>query len=290
MFGYTRNSRFGATKNPLGPVTVGGSSGGEAAAIASGCSALGVGTDFGGSVRWPAHCTGTVALRPTAGRVAGTGQLPCPSLREPLIGNETTFQGRLQIVGPLARSAHDLELALHVMAGPDGIDPFAVPAPLAWSRRPPERVTVWEGPASPMVRDDVRSVGPRGRGDHRLGRGGGERGGAGDARSRGDPLLRAARDRRAPGRPSTGRGAGGRGRRGRARGHRRRGAERRAPAGRRPVVGRARPPARGVPGLPRTLAGAADAGGHGAAVRRVGPGPRGRPGAGHVGRAGRPTG
>ena len=67
MFRYTRNSLFGGTRNPLGPVTVGGSSGGEAAAIASGCSALGVGTDFGGSVRWPAHCTGILALRPTAG-------------------------------------------------------------------------------------------------------------------------------------------------------------------------------------------------------------------------------
>ena len=158
MFGYTRNSRFGETKNPLGPVTVGGSSGGEAAAIASGCSALGVGTDFGGSVRWPAHCTGIFALRPTAGRTAGTGQLPCPSLQEPLIGNETTLQGRLQIVGPLARTAHDLEIALHVMAGPDGVDPFAVPAPLAWSRHAPRRVALWEGPASPAVRDDVRSV------------------------------------------------------------------------------------------------------------------------------------
>src|SRR5439155_26577288 len=83
MFGYTRNSLFGETRNPVGPVTPGGSSGGEAAAIAARCSPLGLGTDFGGSVRWPAHCTGIFALRPTAGRVPGTGQLPAPSLQEP---------------------------------------------------------------------------------------------------------------------------------------------------------------------------------------------------------------
>jgi Asp-tRNA(Asn)/Glu-tRNA(Gln) amidotransferase A subunit family amidase len=157
MFTYTRNSLFGETRNPVGPVTVGGSSGGEAAAIASGCSALGLGTDFGGSVRWPAHCTGVFALRPTAGRVPGTGQLPTPSMDEPLIPNETTLQGRVQVIGPLARSVEDVELALSVIAGPDGFDPFAVPAPL----RDDSDVTaaaLWEGPTSPTVRDDVAAT------------------------------------------------------------------------------------------------------------------------------------
>jgi len=135
MFGYTRNSLFGETRNPVGPVTPGGSSGGEAAAIAARCSPLGLGTDFGGSVRWPAHCTGIFALRPTAGRVPCTGQLPAPSLQEPLLPNEVTLQGRVQVVGPLARSVDDLELALRLIAGPDGLDPFAVPAPIADSGR-----------------------------------------------------------------------------------------------------------------------------------------------------------
>jgi amidase len=155
MFPYTRNSLFGETRNPRGPVTPGGSSGGEAAAVAAGCSALGLGTDFGGSLRWPAHCTGILALRPTAGRVPGTGQLPAASLTEPLLPNEVTLQGRVQVVGPLARSVEDLELALRVIAGPDGLDPFAVPAELRSPGEPPERLAVWGGPSSPAVRDDV---------------------------------------------------------------------------------------------------------------------------------------
>src|SRR5204863_3729429 len=130
MFPYTRNERFGETNNPLGPVTVGGSSGGEAAAVAAGASALGMGTDFGGSVRWPAHCTGLLGLRPTAGRNPGTGQLPTVSLDEPLVPNEITLQGRAQLIGPLARTVDDVERALHVMAGPDDVDPFASPVPL----------------------------------------------------------------------------------------------------------------------------------------------------------------
>ena len=157
MFPYTRNSLFGETKNPLGPVTVGGSSGGEAAAVASGCSTLGVGTDFGGSLRWPAHCTGLFALRPTAGRLPGTGQLPTPSLDEPLIPNEVTLQGRMQVMGPLAHSVEDVEVAIRVMAGPDGRDPFAVPAPfLSVESTTVKGALVWEGPRDPVVDDDVK--------------------------------------------------------------------------------------------------------------------------------------
>jgi Asp-tRNA(Asn)/Glu-tRNA(Gln) amidotransferase A subunit family amidase len=158
MFGYTKNSLFGETRNPVGPVTVGGSSGGEAAAIATRCSALGLGTDFGGSVRWPAHCTATLALRPTAGRVPGTGQLPAPSLDEPLIPSRDTFQGRVQVIGALARSVDDLELALGAMAGPDRVDPLAVRAPPGRARGDVARAAVWAGPGTPGVRDDVIAV------------------------------------------------------------------------------------------------------------------------------------
>jgi amidase len=159
MFPYTRNSLFGETKNPRGPVTVGGSSGGEAAAVASGCSALGVGTDFGGSLRWPAHCTGLFALRPTAGRVPGTGQLPTPSLDEPLIPNEVTLQGRMQVIGPLAHSIDDIDLATRVMAGPDGRDPFAVPAPfMSLGSTTVRGAILWEGPSEPAISEDVKSV------------------------------------------------------------------------------------------------------------------------------------
>jgi Asp-tRNA(Asn)/Glu-tRNA(Gln) amidotransferase A subunit family amidase len=65
----------------------------------------------------------------------------------------------VQVIGPLARSVDDLELALWVIAEPDGIDPVAVPAPLGRSRHVEiSRVAVWDGPATPGVRDDVIAV------------------------------------------------------------------------------------------------------------------------------------
>ena len=160
MFPYTRNTLFGETHNPVDPsLTPGGSSGGESAAVADELSAMGVGTDFGGSLRWPAHCTGVLALRPTAGRIPSTGQLPTPSLDEPLIPNEVTLQGRVQVIGPLARSVDDLELALRLMAGPDGWDPFALPAAFEGDpAMPREGVAVWDGAASPASRSDVVAV------------------------------------------------------------------------------------------------------------------------------------
>jgi Asp-tRNA(Asn)/Glu-tRNA(Gln) amidotransferase A subunit family amidase len=158
MFPYTRNALFGETRNPVNPsLTPGGSSGGESAAVASGMSALGIGTDFGGSLRWPAHCTGVLALRPTVGRVPSTGQLPTPSLDEPLIPNAVTLQGRAQMVGPLARTAQDLELALRVMSGPDGWDPFGVDVPPP-ATEIPARAAVWDGPTWPAARPDVVGV------------------------------------------------------------------------------------------------------------------------------------
>ncbi|WAH97225.1 amidase [Arthrobacter sp. MMS18-M83] len=69
----TINELFGRTSNPLGEWTPGGSSGGEAAAIASGMSLVGLGSDYGGSIRWPAQCAGLVGLRPTVGRVPRSG-------------------------------------------------------------------------------------------------------------------------------------------------------------------------------------------------------------------------
>jgi amidase len=93
MFGYTSNSLFGGTKNPLGPVTTGGSSGGEAAAIAARCSALGLGTDFGGSAGSgdrPAPCPLVGGAAP-AERIDAAGTRPGhrragPVRRRPRIG------------------------------------------------------------------------------------------------------------------------------------------------------------------------------------------------------------
>jgi Asp-tRNA(Asn)/Glu-tRNA(Gln) amidotransferase A subunit family amidase len=159
LFPYTRNRLFGQTKSPVGPVTPGGSSGGESAAVASRCSALGLGTDFGGSLRWPAHCTGLFALRPTTGRVPGTGQLPAPALSEPLLPNTLTLQGRLQVVGPLARGVDDLELALRLLSGPDDLDPaaqYATVRPV--ERSAPVRCAWWAGEGVWPVRSDVAAA------------------------------------------------------------------------------------------------------------------------------------
>jgi amidase len=133
----TDNERFGPTLNPLAPDrTPGGSSGGEAAAVAASLSAAGLGSDYGGSLRWPAQCTGVCALRPTPGRVPATGQVPGAG---GTIGDTTlpqaalnTLQGQLQVIGPVATAIADLRALLEVMARPDGVDlrvpSLAVPA------------------------------------------------------------------------------------------------------------------------------------------------------------------
>lgn len=119
----TANELFGRTGNPLGNLTAGGSSGGEAAALASGMSLLGIGSDFGGSIRWPAQCVGVVGLRPTIGRIPETGLLPTLTPTRVSGPNLTTLQGRVQTVGLMAATIAGIEPALAVMSGPDGIDP-----------------------------------------------------------------------------------------------------------------------------------------------------------------------
>jgi aspartyl-tRNA(Asn)/glutamyl-tRNA(Gln) amidotransferase subunit A len=113
----TDNLVFGRTVNPWNPErTAGGSSGGEAAAIAAGLSPLGIGSDLGGSIRNPAHHCGVVGLKPTHGRVPLTGHWP-----------ETIL--RFMHLGPLARSVRDAALCLATVSGPDGADWHAVPVP-----------------------------------------------------------------------------------------------------------------------------------------------------------------
>jgi aspartyl-tRNA(Asn)/glutamyl-tRNA(Gln) amidotransferase subunit A len=111
----TGNLVFGTTNNPWDVTkTAGGSSGGEAAAIASGMSPIGLGTDVGGSIRQPAHYCGIVGLKPTHGRIPLTGQWPEVLLRY--------FH-----VGPMARTVRDVALGLKILSGSDGIDPYSVP-------------------------------------------------------------------------------------------------------------------------------------------------------------------
>jgi Asp-tRNA(Asn)/Glu-tRNA(Gln) amidotransferase A subunit family amidase len=122
----TDNLLYGRTNNPWDlSRTAGGSSGGEAAAIASGCSAGGVGSDSGGSIRVPAHFCGICGLKPTPGRIPATGHYPQSVGPFALLG----------VLGPMARTVADLKLLFEVMQGPDIGDPSASPVPVRWRDR-----------------------------------------------------------------------------------------------------------------------------------------------------------
>ena len=109
----TFNEIYGTTSNPWDVTKVpGGSSGGSAAALAAGITALEAGSDIGASIRNPAHYCGVFGHKPTFGIVTPRGQAL------PGVVAETDISA----VGPLARSAADLALALDVIAGPDDID------------------------------------------------------------------------------------------------------------------------------------------------------------------------
>jgi Asp-tRNA(Asn)/Glu-tRNA(Gln) amidotransferase A subunit family amidase len=109
----TDNALFGKTSNPWElSRSAGGSSGGEAAAIASGCSMGGVGSDGGGSVRVPAHFCGISALKPTPGRIPSTGHFPRGAGAFAWLG----------VVGPMARTVADVRALFDVMKGPDADD------------------------------------------------------------------------------------------------------------------------------------------------------------------------
>src|SRR6202451_1911604 len=121
----TDNLLYGRTNNPWDlSRTPGGSSGGEAAAIAAGCSAGGVGSDGGGSIRVPAHFSGICGLKPTPGRVPSTGHYPASA---------GPF-AQLGVVGPMARTVADVARLFSVTAGHDMGDPVSAPVPVrAWS-------------------------------------------------------------------------------------------------------------------------------------------------------------
>ena len=119
----TDNLLYGRTNSPWDlDRTPGGSSGGEAAAIAAGMSACGVGSDGGGSIRVPAHFSGICGLKPTPGRIPATGHFPVSAGPFALIG----------VVGPMARTVADLKVLFEVMQGPDIGDTCAAPVPVRW--------------------------------------------------------------------------------------------------------------------------------------------------------------
>jgi amidase len=137
----TNNLLTGKTSNPWDlSRTAGGSSGGEAAAIAAGCSMGGVGSDGGGSIRVPAHFSGICGLKPTPGRIPSTGHFP-PG---------TGALSWLGVVGPMARTIADVRALFEVMAGPDPGDALSAPVALNLEKNQEGkglRVGVLESPA-----------------------------------------------------------------------------------------------------------------------------------------------
>lgn len=150
----TYNDVFGTTNNPWdlarGP---GGSSGGSAAAVASGFSSLELGSDIGGSIRNPAHFCGVAGHKPSYGIVPIRGHIPGPP------GNLTAAD--IGVAGPLARMVGDLELAMDVMAGPDDLDGPGWKLDLAKPRHEKAgnyRVAVWADDPACEVDSEVADL------------------------------------------------------------------------------------------------------------------------------------
>lgn len=146
------NPLRGRTRNPWNPrLTAGGSSGGDAAAVATGMTPLGIGTDMGGSLRVPAHCCGVATLKPTTGRIPHAASLP---------PHDYGMAGQaMSAPGPMARSVADLRLCLSVLAGRDRRDPRSVDAPLKGTA-PEERraALVTEVPGVTLPPDTLAAV------------------------------------------------------------------------------------------------------------------------------------
>jgi amidase len=149
------NEIYGTTNNPWDlSRTPGGSSGGSAAALAAGLTSLESGTDIGGSIRNPAHYCGVYGHKPTRNTVPRRGY-PSTPVAEPILPPGVANRD-LDVVGPLARSAEDLRVALDVQAGPDGFAAagwrLSLPGPRATSLGD-LRVAVW--PTDEVAPTDV---------------------------------------------------------------------------------------------------------------------------------------
>ena len=145
----TDNRITGRTNNPWDPSrTPGGSSGGQAAAIASYCSPGGIGSDGGGSIRVPAHFCGIAGLKPTPGRISVSGHFPA-------ISNPGGFAS---VVGPMARTVDDLKLLFDVLAAHDPEDPYSVPVTPATPARGLVPIGYWHSFYNVPVSDPVSAA------------------------------------------------------------------------------------------------------------------------------------
>lgn len=138
---FTDNTLHGATYNAWHrDYTVGGSSGGAAASVATGMVPIAHGNDIGGSVRYPAVCNGLVGLRPSYGRV--------PSFNATAKGAGSIASQLMAVQGPIARTVRDAELAFRAMAVPHVDDPRTQALALAWPPAP-RRAAVFAASAWP---------------------------------------------------------------------------------------------------------------------------------------------
>ncbi|WP_028067882.1 amidase [Solirubrobacter soli] len=153
---HTDSSLRGLTRNPWDPdVTAGGSSGGEASALASGMSPLGLGNDVGGSLRNPAHCCGIASIKPTPGRVPHATVIPPEDM-----GPGMQF---MAVEGVMARRVGDVRLGLSIVCGMSPRDPESVPVPLDVPRPESRRVALLAEPPGgdthPEIAAAVRRAG-----------------------------------------------------------------------------------------------------------------------------------
>ncbi len=156
---HTDSDLHGLTRNPWNPgVTAGGSSGGEASAIASGMSPIGLGNDIGGSLRNPAHCCGIASLKPTVGVIPMATVVPPEDLM---------LAAQLMVVeGPMARRVADVRAGFHILEGPDRRDPRSLPLTMT-DASPAERFTIAlmadppGGTTDPGIAAAIRAVADR---------------------------------------------------------------------------------------------------------------------------------
>jgi amidase len=151
----TESSLYGATHNPWRHgFTAGGSSGGEAAALATGMSPIGIGGDIGGSLRSPAYACGVASIKPSRGRVPGVNPSAAydPGLEEQVMA----------VSGIMARRIEDVILGLQVVMGAHPLDPQSVDVPYVGpdvARRVALVATPWGGTTDPDVAEGVRAAG-----------------------------------------------------------------------------------------------------------------------------------
>lgn len=143
------NAVYGTTNNPWNAAhTPGGSSGGSAAAIAAGLSALELGSDIGGSIRIPSGFCGVYGHKPSWGLIPGRGHIPGPP--------GSMSESDINVCGPIARAPEDLELSLNILAGPDPMMGLARPAGLPSAISKPLRglrIAAWiDDPVCPVDR------------------------------------------------------------------------------------------------------------------------------------------